>query len=84
MMQNQNKANILLSRCKSSVRLYRDWLKKMVYGCEKFVPALGYLFCPDLHGFCLARFAYFFCRSLHASVFFRQVPFDYALVFLVV
>ena len=33
--------------------------KKMVHGCEKFVPALAYLFCPALPGSCLARFAYF-------------------------
>ena len=32
----------------------------MVRVCEKFVPALAYLFCPALPGSCLARFAYFF------------------------
>ena len=31
----------------------------MVLGCEKFVPALAYLFCQNLPGSCLARFAYF-------------------------
>ena len=29
-----------------------------VRGCEKFVPALAYLFCLALPGSCLARFAY--------------------------
>ena len=32
--------------------------KKLVRGCEKFVPALAYLFCLTLPGSCLARFAY--------------------------
>ena len=30
--------------------------KRIVRGCEKFVPALAYLFCPALPGSCLARF----------------------------
>ena len=34
--------------------------KVFVRGCEKFIPALAYLFCPALPGSCLARFAYFF------------------------
>ena len=47
----------------------RDWIghddvqrsaKVCVRGCEKFVPALAYLFCLALPGSCLARFAYFF------------------------
>ena len=33
--------------------------KRFVRGCEKFVPALAYLFCLALPGSCLARFAYF-------------------------
>ena len=33
--------------------------KRLVRGCEKFVPALAYLFCLALHGSCLVRFAYF-------------------------
>ena len=33
--------------------------KRLVRGCEKFVPALVYLFCLALPGSCLARFAYF-------------------------
>ena len=33
--------------------------KRLVRGCEKFVPALAYLFCLALPGSCLARFAYF-------------------------
>ena len=37
--------------------------KVFVHGCEKFVPALAYLFCPVLPGSCLARFAYF-CADL--------------------
>ena len=32
--------------------------KRLVRGCEKFVPALAYLFCPPLPGSCLVRFAY--------------------------
>ena len=32
--------------------------KRLVRGCEKFVPALAYLFCLALPGSCLARFAY--------------------------
>ena len=32
--------------------------KRLVRGCEKFVPALAYLFCLPLPGSCLARFAY--------------------------
>ena len=32
----------------------------IVRGCEKFVPALAYLFCPALPGSCLVRFAYIF------------------------
>ena len=31
-----------------------------VRGCEKFLPALAYLFCLALPGSCLARFTYFF------------------------
>ena len=30
--------------------------KVFVHGCEKFVPALAYLFCLALPGSCLARF----------------------------
>ena len=37
--------------------LYRDRLR-FVRGCEKFVPALAYLFCLALPGSHLARFAY--------------------------
>ena len=33
--------------------------KRLVRGCDKFVPALAYLFCQALSGSCLARFAYF-------------------------
>ena len=33
--------------------------KRLVRGCEKFVPALVYLFCLALPGSCLARFAHF-------------------------
>ena len=33
--------------------------KVFVRGCEKFVLALAYLYCPVLPGSCLARFAYF-------------------------
>ena len=33
--------------------------KRLVHGCEKYVPALAYLFCLALPGSCLARFAYF-------------------------
>ena len=33
--------------------------KVFVRGCEKFVLALPYLFCPALPGSCLVRFAYF-------------------------
>ena len=33
--------------------------KVFVRGCEKFHPALAYLFCQALPGSCLARFAYF-------------------------
>ena len=33
--------------------------KRMVRGCEKFVPALAYLFFLALPGSCLARIAYF-------------------------
>ena len=32
---------------------------RLVRSCEKFVPALAYLFCLALPGSCLARFAYF-------------------------
>ena len=32
--------------------------KKLVRGCEKYVPALAYLFCLALPVSCLARFAY--------------------------
>ena len=32
--------------------------KRLVRGCERFVPALAYLFCLTLTGACLARFAY--------------------------
>ena len=43
--------------------LVRDELqrsaKRLVHGCEKFVPAPAYLFCLALPGSCLARFAYF-------------------------
>ena len=38
-----------------------------VRGCEKFVPALAYLFCLALPGSCLVRFAYFLadlCRTV--------------------
>ena len=31
-----------------------------VHGCEKFLPALAYLFCLALPGYCLTRFTYFF------------------------
>ena len=34
--------------------------KRLVRGCEKFVPALAYLFCLALPGFCLARFTNLF------------------------
>ena len=40
--------------------------KRLVRGCEKFVPALAYLFCLTLPGSCLARFAYLLadlCKS---------------------
>ena len=46
------------------IRPLRDHLqrsaKRLVRGCEKFVPALPYMFCPALPGSCLARFTYFF------------------------
>ena len=32
--------------------------KRLISGCEKFVPAVAYLFCLPLPGSCLARFAY--------------------------
>ena len=32
--------------------------KRLVRSCEKFIPALAYLFCLPLPGSCLARFAY--------------------------
>ena len=32
--------------------------KRLVCGCEMFVPAHAHLFCLPLHGSCLARFAY--------------------------
>ena len=38
--------------------------KRLVRVCEKFVPALVYLYCLALPGSCLARFAYF-SRSLY-------------------
>ena len=52
--------------------------KRLVRGCEKFVPALAYLFCLALPGSCLARFAYlladlcryhsrYVCHSKHQS-----------------
>ena len=34
--------------------------KRLVRGCEKFVPSLAYLFCLALPGSCLARFANLF------------------------
>ena len=43
--------------------------KKMVCGCEKFVPALAYQFCLALPGSCLARFTNLFwelCRISEA------------------
>ena len=36
--------------------------KMFVRGCEKFLPALAYLFCLALPGSCLARFTYFYCE----------------------
>ena len=35
--------------------------KWLVRGCEKFIPALAYLFCLALPGSCLARFTNLFC-----------------------
>ena len=50
--------------CSSGVKclalLVQRLAKVFVRGCEKFVPALAYLFCPALPGSCLTRFAYFF------------------------
>ena len=46
--------------------------KKLVRSCEKFLPALAWLLCLTLHGFCLAKFAYFlaeFCRIINIYVF---------------
>ena len=42
--------------------------KVFVRGCEKFVPAVAYLFCLALPGSCLARFANFLadlCKSAY-------------------
>ena len=39
--------------------------KRFLRGCEKFVPALAYLFCLALTGSCLARFAYFLPISVY-------------------
>ena len=38
----------------------QGWPKRLVRGCEKFVPALAKLLCLALPGSCLARFACFF------------------------
>ena len=43
--------------------------KMFVRGCEKFVPALAYLFCPALPGSCLARFAYFLADLCTCTIF---------------
>ena len=48
--------------------------KRLVSGCEKFVPALAYLFCLPLPGSCLATFAFLLadlCSVL--SQFFPQL-----------
>ena len=45
-----------------------------VRGCEKFVPALAYLFCLALAGSCLARFAYFFADLCTVCGWVRWVP----------
>ena len=44
--------------------------KRLVRGCEKYVPALAYLLCLALPGSCLVRFAYFLadlCTCLKGS-----------------
>ena len=49
--------------------------KWFAHGCEKFVPALAYLFCLALLGSCLARFTNLFwelCRVW--SIFGQHTP----------
>ena len=49
-------------------RIIQRSAKRLVRGCEKFVPALAYLFCLALPGSCLARFAYFLADLCSISV----------------
>ena len=41
--------------------------KRLVRGCEKFVPALAYLFYLTLPGSCLARVAYYLADLCSAN-----------------
>ena len=47
-----------VAKKKINVHYIQILAKRFVRGCEKFVPALAYLFCMPLPGSCLARFAY--------------------------
>ena len=56
--------------------------KRLVHGCEKFVPALAYLFCFTVPGSCLARFAYLLAdllRLLHCPRFPHITKFRFGL-----
>ena len=64
----------LLHRC------IQRMAKVLVRGCEKFVPALAYLFCLALSGSCLARFAYFLadlCIVLNLTSYAYPVDWTY-------
>ena len=65
-IERPSKVNEIIYRVQRSAKVF-------VRGCEKFVPALAYLFCPALPGSCSARFAYIFadlCNLKQSS----QVP----------
>ena len=56
--------------CLSAIKLLQRSAKVLVHGCEKFDPALAYLFCLALPGSCLARFAYFLADLCMTSLAF--------------
>ena len=45
------------------------YAKKMVHGCEKFVPALAYMFCLTLPGSSIAIFAYFLADLFISDIY---------------
>ena len=50
-----------------SVHHVQRLAKRLVRGCEKFVPALVFLFCLTLPGSCLARFPYLIADILSVT-----------------